>query len=178
MPTLTNHHNGIIAEFSEQELEIYRLAAMGRCLPKRAMGISNDGLVAKHLAGVDNDLLGILGEAAVGAVLGIRADLESHLGGDGGVTDLEYRGYTIQVKSSWHWNGGLLFTKVADFKADIGVLAVIDKTLDGFIRIAGWIPRRKFAEKAQYRDLGLGKCAYMYQNDLYPIGSLRPYIEF
>lgn len=177
MPILTEHERHILAEFNAIELEMYREMAKGRYYPMRRIG-AVDRLYATHLDRIDNDLLGILGEAAVGALLELPIHMVEGDGGDGGVKDFERDGYTIQVKTTWHPTGGLIFPTKDKCKADIAVLCTIDRKLGSSVKIVGWTTRMKFQGEAEYRDLGLGRCAYMKQSDLYSIHYLLEYLTF
>lgn len=178
MPTLIHCRNGIVAGFNPLEMDLYRRIAEGRYYPKRKAGVV-DRLVAVHLDRIENDLLGLMGEAAVAGLLGLAIDPSDSIHGDGGITDFEKGGYTIQVKTSWHQKGGLLFRTRESFKADIGVLVVTDGRIGDSVKMAGWTLRRVFHDHAEDRNLGgYGKSAYLPQEKLYPMHSLLSYIEF
>lgn len=178
MPTLIPCKSGIVAGFSPLEIDLYRKIAEGRYYPKRNAGVV-DRLVAVHLDRIENDFLGLMGEAAVAGLLGLSIDASDSIQGDGGVTDFMKCGYRIQVKTSWHFDGGLLFRSREAFKADIGVLVVKNGRASDSVKIAGWTLRRVFHDHAENRNLGgYGLSAYLEQAKLYPIGLLMPYLEF
>lgn len=162
----------MIYQFDDDEIEYYRRMAEKRCLPKREAGVV-DRLVAKHLDRIENDLLGLLGEAAVGEFLNIGVNTHDGLHGDGGVADFEYGGFTVQVKATKHSDGGLLFQSRNHFKADVAILAIVDRKVRGRVALAGWVDRGYFLKHHTNRDLGYGKCAYMPQKDLFPIETFH-----
>lgn len=176
MPQVLTGSDFYTVMFYPHEIDIYRRLAEMRFFPKRQAGVVNQ-LVAKKLEGVENEMLGILGEAAVAEFVGARIHSDASLYGDGGVSDLEVNGKTIQVKTSWHRHGGLLFMNRFKFKADVAVLSVTNKKLDGLVKVVGWTTRQQFMERAVDRDLGYGPCAYFEQHWLYPIHSLTNYLE-
>lgn len=178
MPTYFSHGKHIVADFTQFEMDLYRKVAEGRYYPKRNAGVV-DRLVAVHLDRIENDLLGLMGEAAVAGLLGLSIDASDSIQGDGGVTDFMKCGYRIQVKTTWHKHGGLLFRNRDAFKADIGILATVDKKIEKSVSLVGWTLRNTFHNHAENRSLGgYGLSAYLEQAKLYPIDSLKPYLEF
>lgn len=168
-----DRHGNVTVWFSPEEMARFEHLAEGRFLPKRAAGIDRGFIPPQD--GVANDLLGIMGEAAVGDLLGTGFDETISLSGDGGVVDLEKDGITVQVKTTWYSTGRLLFNHAVHFQADLAVLVI--KVADTAVRIAGWIPREEFLAICESADFNYGRRAYVEQSDLYPPHSLGLYIE-
>lgn len=174
MPKPTMDKNGgCIVSFSVPEVAHYRRLAELRHNPKRAAGIKRDFVTKQD--GVENDFIGILGEAAVGAFLGIGFDETISLAGDGGVKDLELDGTTIQVKTMYSHGSRLMFNDKADFLADVAVL--VRRLDDRRAEILGWIPRQEFLIICGQEDFGYGMRHFVPEKELYPIRQLPLYIK-
>tara|TARA_B100000524_G_scaffold347744_1_gene250367 strand:+ start:811 stop:1329 length:519 start_codon:yes stop_codon:yes gene_type:complete len=154
---------------TKQEMLECKQAATLRWQLSRAMGVPNQ---RKDTNRNDNDVdqLGIKGETAVAKVLECRHNVFQY-SSDYGV-DMFLGNISIDVKTTFHQTGKLLFKSLDAFKAGCSVLVTASDDDDVMI-IAGYIPRRVFLEKAQETDLGgYGPCFTMEQIYLRPIESL------
>lgn len=153
---------------SRQEMLECKQAAALRWQLARASGVENqrkDGNRSDN----DVDLLGIKAEMVVSKVLGCNHNV-FQLGVDDGV-DMFLGDISIDVKSTFHQTGKLLFKSLEAFKANCSVLVTASDEDDVMI-IAGYIPKKKFKSDALEDDLGHGKCFTMEQIYLRPIESL------
>jgi hypothetical protein len=123
----------------------------------------------------DVDYLGIKAELAVAKVFGCNYNV-FQLGVDDGA-DMFLGDISIDVKSTFHEHGKLLFKSLASFKASCSVLVTATEK-DNVMSLVGYIPRKQFHIEAKEDDLGHGPCMTMQQIRLKPIESLwRVYQE-
>ena len=124
---------------NRQEMLECRQAATLRW-QSRAMGVPNQRKDGKRN---DNDVdqLGIKGEAAVAKVLGCQHNVFQY-SSDFGV-DMFLGDISIDVKTTFHQNGKLLFKSLDAFKSKCSVLVTASDEEDVMI-IAGYIPRKIF----------------------------------
>src|SRR5262245_10407150 len=109
-------------ELTPAEVEHIRRIARDRNDPKQEAGVF-DQRVDSHHSSYEIHLVGYGGEFAVAKALGIKTQhMPGATIGDGGVDDLNYRGYTIQVKTRRQKNWGFMCFKHKPLVADIGVL--------------------------------------------------------
>ena len=105
------------------------------------------------------NIIGHLGEMAVGKVLDIPVDMEVRTGGDDG-HDMHYLGNTVQVKTSTLKS--LIFNAPHLFKSDLAVLVQFigaDKRKaeeDPRFIIWGWMSREDFLAKHYLHNYGYG----------------------
>ena len=127
---------------SNKELFNCQQAANFRSMLARASGVTNQ---RKDPTRTDQelDLVGIKGELAVSKAY--QTDFNVfEFGVDAGI-DMFIGEVALDVKTTKHVSGVLLFKTVESFKAPIAVLCVeIDQNTMG---IAGWINRKDFAAK-------------------------------
>jgi|TARA_R110000824_G_scaffold97751_1_gene233452 hypothetical protein len=129
---------------SPKEITECERAAQLRSMLSRASGIVNQRKDSSR-SDYDIDLTGIKGELAVAKVYQAEFNV-FNFGVDSGV-DMFIEGIAIDVKSTTHLNGKLLFKSKESFKSPYAILAiVIDPDI---VRIAGWISRVSFAEEAK-----------------------------
>lgn len=148
-------------------LECKQAAAL-RWQLARASGVANQRKDSNRNDN-DVDLLGIKAEIAVSKVLGCNHNV-FQLGVDDGV-DMFLGDISIDVKSTFHENGKLLFKSLEAFRANCSVLVTASDQDDVMI-IAGYIPRKNFKSDALETDLGHGNCFTMEQIYLRPIEGL------
>lgn len=148
-------------------LECKQAAAL-RWQLARASGVANQRKDSNRNDN-DVDLLGIKAEIAVSKVLGCNHNV-FQLGVDDGV-DMFLGDISIDVKSTFHENGKLLFKSLEAFRANCSVLVTACDQDDVMI-IAGYIPRKNFKSDALETDLGHGNCFTMEQIYLRPIEGL------
>jgi len=153
---------------SRQEMFECEQAAVLRWQLARASGVINQ---RKDNNRNDNDIdfLGIKAEIAVSKVLQCNHNV-FQLGVDQGV-DMFLGDITIDVKSTFHETGKLLFKSLEAFKASCSVLVTASNEADVMI-IVGYIPKKTFQSDALETNLGHGNCFTMDQIYLRPIESL------
>jgi hypothetical protein len=112
-------------------------------------------------------LAGMMGEIAVSNVLGLPLRTDLTKGGDGG-TDLQFKGQSIQVKTSTHASTSLqrmvIFNSVNDFGTDWAIACSIQGVC--VVRIHGFISKRKFESKVFKHDFGYGDRYCVYEDAL------------
>ena len=122
------------------------------------------------------NVIGHLGEQAIGQALGFPVDTTVLIGGDNG-SDMVVDGTTIQVKTSQLKS--LIFNASWQFKSDIAVLVQYvgeDKTKseeDPRFIIWGYVDRDTFKANHYKKDYGYGERLVMDAKDLLPIESLQ-----
>jgi hypothetical protein len=121
------------------------------------------------------NIIGHLGEMAVGRLLNTAVDMEVRTGGDDG-NDLTHQGKTVQVKTSTLKS--LIFNAAHLFKSDIAILVQFigkDKTeswKDPRFLVWGWISRKEFMANHYTHDFGYGERLVLDFNNLTNIQSL------
>ena len=155
-------------KLSKQEMHQCTQAAALRWQLARASGVTNQ---RKDRGRSDNDidLLGLKAELAVSKVLGCDHNV-FQLGIDSGA-DMFLNKISIDVKSTFHERGVLLFKSLEAFKAHCSVLVTATDEPD-VMAIVGFTPRGRFYQQATESDLGHGMCFIMEQKDLMPIEGL------
>jgi hypothetical protein len=120
------------------------------------------------------NIIGHLGEMAVGKLLGIPVDMEVRTGGDDG-NDLFYGDTSIQVKTSELRS--LIFNAEHLFKSDVAVLAQFigknkrESWKDPRFIIWGWVTKDYFLSNYYKHDFGYGTRLVLDASDLSPIDS-------
>lgn len=121
------------------------------------------------------NIIGHLGEQAVGQALGFPVDTTVMVGGDDG-SDMTVSGKTIQVKTSQLTS--LIFNAPWLFKTDIAIMVQFvgqDKTRsweDPQFKIWGYIDRETFLANHYKKNYGYGERLVMDAKDLIPIEEL------
>ena len=168
MKTFPRDDGRPLVMFTNAEMMELRLLARRRNEPKELAGIHSDR-VDQNRTNAQIHLLGIKGEAAAAHLLGLELDRTASLKGDGNVKDLTAKdGRSIQVKTTWHVGGRLLFQQREDFKADLAILFVSDEDSPA-ARIIGWTDQMGFNHFSKKMNFGYGMNHVMEQADLYPI---------
>jgi hypothetical protein len=122
------------------------------------------------------NIIGHLGEMAVGKVLNIPVDMEVRTGGDDG-NDMYYRGNSVQVKTSTL--RALIFNAPHLFKSDIAMLVQFigaDKRkaeADPRFAIWGWVSREEFLANHYNQDYGYGNRLVMDAEYLAPLSDIE-----
>jgi len=114
------------------------------------------------------ELLGVKAELAVAKCLDIPHFYQP--GFDDG-SDMYLGDISIDVKATFYPSGQLLFRSAEHFKANCAVL-VTSTEADDVMLLAGWLPRKKFLERAIEVDLGRGPTLACTQDELRPIAQL------
>ena len=154
----------MIVTLSRQELSIGRQAATARWQLARAAGVQNQRRDSRTDS--DIDLIGIYGEMAVAKALALDYSPQA-IGVDDGM-DMWCGNFSIDVKSSFHIGGRLLFKSVDAFCADIAIL--VEPGADGAeFNIVGGIRKGAFIRKHYTKDLGHGEGAMVDQAMLSPL---------
>lgn len=116
--------------------------------------------------------IGLLGEAAVSRILGVRMREDVTVAGDGAV-DLVVRGQTIQVKTRKIDHAAMLlpFNSLRDFSADWAVCCALASPCH--VRVYGFISREAFAQVHHTRDFGYGPRCVVPASTLEPVEDMR-----
>ena len=130
-------------KLSQEDLHDCRRAGSLRWQLSRAAGITDQQKgPTKNNDKKYYDYIGIKGEMAVARLYDLEFD--PYRGGIDDGIDMFYEGVTIDVKSTNHTNGRLVFKSKDAFKAQIGILAV--EIEDDLMGVPGWIAREEFKE--------------------------------
>lgn len=126
------------------------------------------------------NIIGHLGEQAVGKVLDIPVDTEVRTHGDAG-WDLEYKGLKIQVKTSTLPK--LIFNAPRLFSADIAILAQYvgedrkNAQATPMFRIWGWTTKKEFLEKYYNENYGYGDRFVLDAHELHALDCLEDEVD-
>jgi len=163
----------MIIKLSQREIALCKQAAAARWQLARASGVKNQ----RRDGGRDDsdvDYLGIRAELAVAKLYQLDYS-PSVIGIDNG-SDVWMGDISVDVKSTFHPTGKLLFKSIEAFKSDVTVLVtavrhqgyeVIDEMC-----VVGWMNKEDFSFYAQEVDLGHGLCFVVEQENLSSIESL------
>lgn len=163
----------MLVKLSPKEMSVCEQAAAFRWQLARASGVGNQRR-DQGRSDADLDLLGIKAEMAVANVFEIEYS-PFHLGVDSG-KDLWLGEISVDVKSTFHKKGKLLFKSRDAFKAHCAVLVCLHA--QDILDVVGYAPRSTFLREGQEGDLGHGVGVYMEQDSLRPIHDLwRVYTE-
>lgn len=157
--------------FSEENLSHFRDLAQGRQNPKDRdpSKVSDKRIIQRD--NVETHLIGLLGEFAVGTLLGSATDTEAYLSGDTD-KDFELYGIGIEVKTL---QGYLAFKQIDDFKTDVAVLVTYDKGDYSKVWVQGWISRQDFIAMHFSDNFGYGDRPCMQPSSLHPMNTLKTY---
>ena len=139
----------------------------------RASGVVNQRKDRGRSDG-DLDLLGIKAELAVSKLLSIKHNV-FQLGVDAGA-DMFFDEISIDVKSTFHPTGRLLFKSHEAFRADCSVLVTATPEAD-VMNVIGYASRKMFIAKSEHTDLGHGPCFIMDQQMLNGMDKLWSYVQ-
>tara|TARA_Y100000004_G_scaffold128291_1_gene144480 strand:+ start:318 stop:842 length:525 start_codon:yes stop_codon:yes gene_type:complete len=144
----------MLVEIPPKDLSKCRQAATGRWQLARMSGVGNQ---KRDKSRGDNDLdwIGVRAEYAVAALFQLPYE-PSALGIDDGA-DLWCDRVSIDVKSTFHRDGRMLFKTKDAFKASVCVL--VSSTEQEYVMdVRGWAAQKDFYENAEQVDLGHGLC--------------------
>lgn len=127
-----------------QMAQAYQCAS-ARGLVMRAAQIANQQ-VSKAQSGMDVELLGVKAEFAVATIF--QVDFQPMAIGVDVGSDLFIDDIGVDVKSTFHQNGQMLFRSPNHFKADICVLATSSDQPD-VINVIGWLSKQDFLTEAR-----------------------------
>ena len=135
----------MLVKLTKAQMAQAHQGASARGLIMRAAQIANQQ-VSKVQTSVDVELLGMKAELAVATVFQIDHN-PIVLGVDNG-TDLFLDDIGVDVKSSFHQNGQMLFRSSGHFRAEVCVLATATDKSD-VMKVVGWLHRNEFLAKAK-----------------------------
>jgi len=159
----------MIVTFTAQDLKMIEKLAHGRNDPK--IGVVRNRRIDQKRGDLQINFKGLLAEHAVATALGIKINKETGLYGDGGITDLVFRGKTVQVKYNFYRDGSLYFNFQSELKADIAVL-VVPHSEKG-LNIIGYITQDDFWKQCRPLDWGYGQRWGVPQSSLTNIMKLK-----
>lgn len=142
-----------------------------------ARGEINNRRYAKDIDDFSMHLIGVMGEAGLCKQLHIKYSPPFHKYGDDG-NDIDYGGYTIQVKtqSKSYGDDGLLYVNdINAVPSDILVSACVHGPAS--IQLVGAISKDKFKRIMHQRDLGYGMRDCVYNKELMPIEKMEAWLE-
>jgi hypothetical protein len=158
----------MLVKINHQNLSKCRQAATGRWQLARMSGVGNQ---KRDTGRSDNDIdfLGVRAEYSVAQIF--QLDYEpTALGIDAGM-DMWCADVSLDVKSTFHSNGRMLFKSVEAFKSSVCVL--VSATDDvAVMDVRGWAARSEFADLAERVDLGHGPCWILSNERLRPLPEL------
>lgn len=163
----------MLVTLSKRDMAMCHQAAMGRQQMNRASGIVNQKKADR--SDFDVELLGVKAELATAKVFGLEF-MPFALGIDAGA-DLWFDDVSIDVKSTFHQNGRMLFRDIDAFKADCCVLARADDRPDR-IDVAGWATRDDFKTYSETFDSGKSTGLILPNGRLRPLASLWEAVTF
>lgn len=141
--------------------------------------LQTNGIVKNHKVSNETDFgvmyIGLLGEIAVGKVLGIAMRTDVTVGGDGAL-DMVYNNCSLQIKTtSFGFTSGnlryLIFNRLTDFVADLAILCAVKNAYT--IQLLGFTSRQHFLDNQIGRDFGYGLKFCMAENQLIAIDRLQ-----
>lgn len=158
---------GILVWLDKHEMFECQHAAANRWRYARSTGIENkraDGSRSDN----DVDVLGIKGEVAVAKLLGLSYDRIFTVGTDDG-SDLNFKGITIDVKSTFHEGGRLLLRR--ELRSEVAVLVVPTKD-DNVMRVVGYTDAKHYERHKVVDSIGGKPTECLRQDALLPIDML------
>jgi hypothetical protein len=166
---------GMNVDLSAADLILCAHEAERRWINKLARGNKATKLIygEKGNAADEYDVIysGMLVEYAVCHVLGVPMDTRLLVGGDGGV-DLNYKGYSLQVKLNRNTGNDryLIFNSLDDFCTDLAILGGLEKPTR--VRIDGCISRATFRRDHKEKNFGYGVRKVFPESGLLPIDKI------
>ena len=163
----------MIIKLSQREIALCKQAAAARWQLARASGVKNQRRDGGRNDS-DVDYLGIRAELAVAKLYQLDYS-PSVIGIDNG-SDVWMGDISVDVKSTFHPTGKLLFKSLDAFKSDVTVLVTAVRE-QGYevtdeMSVVGWMSKEHFIANAEEVDLGHGLCFVVEQEHLSSIESL------
>ena len=155
--------------FSPKEISMAEQAGAFRSQLARASGVKNQRIDPIR-SDEEIDIAGIKAEMAVAKLYQLDHD-PYHFGIDSGV-DLWSGETSIDVKSTFHPNGHLVFKSLDAFKADIAMLCIVQ---DNVVKVTGGCERHWFMENHVSRTFSKNKKVSfpsLTQGDLEPVDQI------
>lgn len=162
----------MIVNIPPQDMSRCRQAATGRWQLARMSGVGNQRR-DNNRSDNDIDFLGVRAEYSVAKVFGLEYS-PTALGIDDGA-DMWSDDVSIDVKSTFHTNGRMLFKSVDAFKASVCVL-VSATPIESQMDVRGWAARSDFAAMSQTDDLGHGLCRVLENDKLRDLSVLWQFL--
>ena len=136
---------------------------------------------------IRDEAVGVLGEMAVGKLLGQHINTEIYEGGDDGV-DFRYKGVTIDAKCTEYINGVLVFDEIEKFRSDVAFFVIVtynDRDEYGrklpvhqhtaSAKSIGWLSKRQFIANCVERKIGREVRVVVPQELLNPVETFYQY---
>lgn len=142
-----------------------------------AKGEINNRRYAKDIDDFSMNLIGVMGEAALCKELHLKYTPPFYKYGDDG-NDIDYGGFTIQVKTSskFHGDDGLLYVNdINAVPSDILVSACVNGPAS--VNLLGAISSDKFKRIMHQRDLGYGMRDCVYNHQLMSVEAMDEWIQ-
>lgn len=159
----------IKVRLTRAEMATCKQLASGRSQISRLSGVPN-ARRDQERSDFQIDFLGVKSEMAVSKLF--QADHSFYLMGVDDGTDLYIDDCGIDVKSTFHKHGKMLFKSLDAFRADVCILATADDQ-DNVISVVGWMGRRQWRATAQpFRANGYSTGMALEQDALHQIKDL------
>ena len=159
----------MMVKLNRPEMAHCKQLASARYFFSKATGVTNMKRDDSR-SDMDIDLLGTKAELAVAKLFKIDMNM-AMVGIDDGI-DLFHYDVGIDVKSTFHAGGRMLFKSLDAFRADVCVLATATDD-DDVINVVGWLPRSHWRKMAKpFRAGGYSTGMAVDQKDLLPLPDL------
>lgn len=158
---------GILVWLDGYEMSECQHAAANRWRYARSTGIQNKRADDSR-SDNDVDVLGMKGEVAVAKLLGLSYDRIFKVGTDDG-SDLNFKGITIDVKSTFHEGGRLLLRR--ELRSEVAVLVVPTRE-DNVMRVVGYTDAQHYARNKVVDIIGGKPTECMRQDALIGMDAL------
>jgi hypothetical protein len=160
-----------IVHLSNSELSLVKFFSEQRFKNQRRSKITTQKVASKE-SDEYIDLIGAIGEYGVCKYLDIAMETDLSNNTDFG-KDLVYNSHTIDIKTTYHKTGKLLFRSPGHFKSSVAVLTVVEKDNLHTVNICGIISKRRFMDEHTIMNLGYGNNLVVTQEQLSPISMLK-----
>lgn len=155
-------------EFTEAEWAVCESMAAMRVSPGWTPRFRNP-----NVDQIENDLIGVAGELAVGKYLGLEVGVEYP--GYANAPDFEIDGTTIEVKSTKYRPPHLKLCSMEEFGSDVTIVVLV-YTRSRFCLLWGWVTKGEFFERARTDNYGYG-VRYVMRPPYRRIRELKKWIQ-
>ena len=169
---VVRHSEQIEVTFTDLDRLQISAAAEAREQPKTDNPLVRDQRIGTH-DNVETHAIGIMGEIAVGRVLGLNPDLAAYVAGDKS-GDFLFHGAMVEVKTM---QGYLALAPWQMHGAAAYVLVVYTPKCWDAVAVQGWTTEAVFGRRSFDEDFGHGPCRAMQPCDLYPMGTLTRWCQ-
>lgn len=174
--TIAHHPRERLVVFSEDDRARLRQIAIDRQAPKEANRAAVSDKRVKRIGNKEMHYIGLMGEYAVGLVLGIDRDGHANMELDDAAYLAGNRYYDYNLFGTWieckTLQGFLAFESLKDFVADVAVLCIHVPGVWDRVWVQGWVTRRRFWESNFRRDFNYGERPCMRPVDMQDIRTL------